>query len=142
VLDDGEPFRAIEIVPDEIGAAKGIAGEITELAVLRIIASVASPRARIDCGDECVSVKPLDRSRLSNSCDRMVRIGWQAWHDTRELRTTALHNSLPVREYGVLRTENGTPLCEATRELRGSAPARSHDLLLHGVCAACVPKDA
>ena len=38
-----KPFREIEVIPEEIGTAQGIATEVSELAILRVVATGALP---------------------------------------------------------------------------------------------------
>ena len=44
-----KPFREIEVIPDKIGAAQGVAAEVSELAMLWVVATGALPSTRINC---------------------------------------------------------------------------------------------
>src|SRR5271165_3072118 len=66
-LGDRKPFREVEITPEESGTAQRVAGEISELAGLRAIASVAGSGCGIDRRDERIWIEPLDGAGLSNS---------------------------------------------------------------------------
>jgi hypothetical protein len=63
-LGHRKPFREIEIIPEKIGAAQGIAAKVSELAMLRVVATGALPRTRINRRCKGVRIEPLDRSRL------------------------------------------------------------------------------
>jgi hypothetical protein len=69
-----KPFREIEVIPDEIGAAQGVAAEVSKLAMLWVVAT----------------------DRLRDTRDGMMLIERDARNDARELRSTALHNAVPV----------------------------------------------
>ena len=43
-----KPLCQIEVAPSEVGTAEGVAAEIAELAVLRVVAAGAGACARID----------------------------------------------------------------------------------------------
>ena len=43
-----KPFREIEVTPEEIGTAQGIAPEVSELTMLWVVAAKALPCARIN----------------------------------------------------------------------------------------------
>ena len=94
MLGQGKPFCQVEVTPEEIWTAQGIAAEVSELASLRAVAAIALPCTRIDRRYESVRIKPLQRSRLRYTRNRMTLIQRNARNDTSELRPTALHNSL------------------------------------------------
>jgi hypothetical protein len=48
MLGQGKPFCQVEVAPEEIGTAQGIAAEVSELAILRAVAAIALPCTRID----------------------------------------------------------------------------------------------
>ena len=56
VFAQREPASEVEIGPDEIGAAQGVAAEVAELAGLRGVAAGASAGGGIDGRDEGVGV--------------------------------------------------------------------------------------
>ncbi len=41
MLGQGKPFCQVEVTPEEIGTAQGIAAEISEPAILRAVAAIA-----------------------------------------------------------------------------------------------------
>jgi len=76
-----KPFGEVEITPEEIRAAQGVTAKVSELAILGIVASVAGTGTRIDSGDECVRIEPLNRSRLSDARNvAMATIGIYSGH--------------------------------------------------------------
>ena len=97
---NGKPFRKIEITPEEIGTAQGIAAEVSELAILRVVAAGALPRARINGRHKGIRIEPLNRARLRYARNGMMLIERDAGNDTGELRSTALHNAVSVRRIG------------------------------------------
>ena len=48
MLGQRKPFREIEVTPEEIGTAQGIAAEVSELAILRAVAADSTAR----CSDQ------------------------------------------------------------------------------------------
>ncbi len=42
-LGHGKPFREIEVIPEEVGTAQGIPTEVSELAILWVVATGALP---------------------------------------------------------------------------------------------------
>src|SRR5271166_1656497 len=95
-LAHGKPFREIEVIPDKIGAAQGIAAEISELAMLWVVVTGALPSTRINGGNERGRIEPLEGARLRHTSDGMVLIERDARNDARELRSAALHNAVSV----------------------------------------------
>ena len=73
-LGHRKPFREIEIIPEEIGTAQGIAAEASELAMLRVVAAGALPCTWINGRYKGVRIQPLDRARLRHTRDGMVCI--------------------------------------------------------------------
>ena len=71
---NGKPFRKIEVTPEEIGAAQSIATEVSELAMLWVVAAIALPGARINSRYKGIRIEPLDRARLRYARDGMMRI--------------------------------------------------------------------
>ena len=69
-----EPFREIEVIPDKIGAAKGIPAEVSELTMLWVVAADAVPRTRINGGNKRGRIEPLESARLRHARDGMVCI--------------------------------------------------------------------
>jgi len=69
-----KPFCKIEVTPEEIGAAQGVAAEITKLAMLWVVAPEALSRAGINRRDEGVRIEPLDRARLGYAGNGMMHI--------------------------------------------------------------------
>src|SRR5208282_2686720 len=96
MLVEGKPFSQVEVTPEEIGAAQGVAAEVSELAILRAVAARTLPCTRIDRRYKCVRIEPLQRARLRYARNRMMVIQGHAGNDTRELRPTALHNAVSV----------------------------------------------
>src|ERR1035437_10289272 len=91
-----KPFREIEVIPDEIGAAQGVAAEVSKLAMLWVVATDALASTRINSGNKRGRIKPLEGARLRDTRDGMMLIERDARNDARELRSTALHNAVPV----------------------------------------------
>ena len=95
-LANRKPFREIEVIPDKIGAAQGVAAEVSELAMLWVVATGALPSAGINGGNKRGRIEPLEGARLGNTSDRMMLIERDARNDARELRSAALHNAVSV----------------------------------------------
>src|ERR1017187_3374725 len=93
-LGQRKPFRKIEITPEEIGTTQSIATEVSKLAMLRIVATRALSCTRIDGRHKCVRIEPLDGARLRDASDGMTFVERDAGNDTRELRSTSLHNAV------------------------------------------------
>src|ERR1700686_2918023 len=91
-----KPFREIEVIPDEIGAAQGVAAEVSKLAIQWVVATDALASTRINSGNKRGRIKPLQGARLRDTRDGMMLIEWDARNDARELRSTALHNAVSV----------------------------------------------
>ena len=66
MLGQGKPFCQVEVTPQEIGTAQGIAAEVSELAVLRAVAAIALPCTRIDRRNKCVRIEPLQAFPLAS----------------------------------------------------------------------------
>src|SRR5208282_1479221 len=96
MLAQGKPFCQVEVAPQEIRATQGITAEVSELAILRAVAAIALPNARIDRRHKCVRIKPLNRSRLSYARNRMMVIQPNAANDTGKLRSAPLHDAVSV----------------------------------------------
>ena len=73
-LGHRKPFREVEVIPEEIGAAQGIAAEVSELTMLRVVAAGALPCTRINSRHKGVRIQPLDRARLRYALNGMVLI--------------------------------------------------------------------
>lgn len=71
-LVERERFGQIEIAPRTIRASRGIAAEVTKLAVLRAVAAHTSARARIDSGNEGIRIEPLYRAWLCHAGTRVT----------------------------------------------------------------------
>ena len=69
-----KPFREVEIIPEEIGTAQSIATEVSELAMLWVVAAGALPCTRINGRYKGVRIQPLDRARLRYARNGMVLI--------------------------------------------------------------------
>ena len=95
-LGHRKPFREIEVIPDKIGAAQGVAAEVSELAMLWVVATDALASTRINGGNERGRIEPLEGARLRYTSDGMMPIKRDAGNDTGELRSTALHNAVSV----------------------------------------------
>ncbi len=119
----GEPFRQIEIAPEEIRSAQSVAAQISKLAVLRRVSAVAGSRAGINGGDESVGIEPLNRAGLRHAGNRIVFVSGNAGNDTGELRTTALHDAISIGRVG--RAENGEWNSAVPEERSGQSASRS-----------------
>src|ERR1700722_246065 len=95
-----KPFREIEVIPDKIGAAKGVAAEVSELAMLWVVATGALPSTGIDGGNKRGRIEPLEGARLRYTSDGMMLIKRDARNNARELRSAALHNAVSVGRIG------------------------------------------
>ena len=69
-----KPFREIEVIPDEIGAAQGVAAEVSELAMLWVVATDALASARINGRNKRGRIEPLEGARLRYTGDGMMLI--------------------------------------------------------------------
>src|ERR1035438_445874 len=100
-LGQRKPFGDVKIAPEKVGAAQCIATEVSELAVLRRVATVASSGSRVNRGDERIGIEPLNRAGLSNARNvAMAAIGIGSRHKARKLRSAALHDAIPIRRVG------------------------------------------
>ena len=97
MLGHRKPFCEIEVIPDEIRPAQRIAAEVSELAMLRVVAAEALSGTGINGRDEGIRIEPLDRAGLSYARDWMMSVERNAGNDTRELWATALHDAVSVR---------------------------------------------
>src|SRR5580698_5059288 len=95
-----KPFREIEVIPDKIGAAKSVAAEVSELAMLWLVATCAPSSARINRGNKRGRIEPLEGARLCYTSDGMMLIERDAGNDARELRSAALHNAVSIGGIG------------------------------------------
>ena len=91
-----KPFREIEVIPDKIGAAEGVASEVSELAMLWVVAIDALASTRINGGNKRGRIEPLESARLRYTSDGMMLIERDARNDARELRPATLHNAVSV----------------------------------------------
>lgn len=73
-LGHRKPFREVDVIPEEIGTAQGIAAEVSELAMLWVVAARALSCTRINSRYKGVRIQPLDRARLRYTRDGMVLI--------------------------------------------------------------------
>ena len=97
-LSHRKPLGEIEVIPEEIGTAQGIAAEVSELAMLRVVAAISTAR----CSGSTADTKASGLSHwIVPGCVTpgigMMRIERDAGNNTRELRSTALHNAVSVR---------------------------------------------
>src|SRR5271165_4109452 len=92
-----EPLGQIEVAPDEVRAPQRIASKVSELAVLRRIASQAGPGTRIHRGDKSIRVEPLDCSRLGHARYGVMFIDRHTGYKACVLGTTPLHDAVAVR---------------------------------------------
>src|SRR5271168_1144735 len=92
-----KPFREIEVAPEKIGPAQGVAAESSKLASLRRVATSASSRARINARRERIGIEPLNRPGLSDAWNRIVLIKRHSRHHASKLRSRALHDSVSIR---------------------------------------------
>jgi hypothetical protein len=104
-LRHSKPFCEIEVIPDEIGTAQGIAAEVSKLAMLWVIATGALPSTRINRGNKRRRIEPLDSAQLRYPSDGMMLIERNARNDGCELRSAALHNAVSIG--GIGGAENG-----------------------------------
>src|ERR1700738_3806359 len=88
-LPHRKPFREIEVIPDKIGAAQGVAAEVSELAMLWIVATGALPSTRVNGGNKRGRIEPLEGPRLRYTSDGMTLVERNAGNDACELRSTA-----------------------------------------------------
>src|ERR1022692_1911344 len=95
-----KPFREIEVIPDKIGAAEGVTAEVSELAMLWVVATGALPGTRINGGNKGSRIEPLERARLRYTSDGMMLIERDAPNNACELRSAALHNAVSVGRIG------------------------------------------
>src|ERR1700685_3322336 len=97
MLGQGEPFCQVEVTPQKIRTAQGVAAEVSELAILRAVTAVALPAARVNGRDESLRIEPLQRSWLCNPRNPMMLIQRNARNNTSKLRPAALDNAVSVR---------------------------------------------
>jgi hypothetical protein len=69
-----KPFCEIEIIPDKIGTAQGVAAEASELAMLWVVATDALASTRINGGNKRGRIEPLEGARLRYTSDGMMLI--------------------------------------------------------------------
>src|ERR1035441_9854579 len=99
-LGQREPPGEIQIAPDEIEAAQGVAAEIAESAVSRTVSGGTGTGARVDGRSERIGVEPLDGARLSHPGDGAVLVQRHSGNHAGVLRAAALHDTLPVGRIG------------------------------------------
>src|SRR5580692_9565909 len=103
-----KPLREVEVAPEELRAAQGVAAQISKLAGLRAASPIAGPcrhdlpvgellLARIDGRDKCIGIEPLNGSRLSNEGNRIVVVERHARNNARKLRPASIHNAFAIR---------------------------------------------
>src|ERR1700733_3362959 len=100
MLGQGEPFCQVEVTPEKIRTAQGVAAQVSELAILRAVTAVALPAARVNGRDEGLRIEPLQRSWLCNSRDRMMLIQRNARNNASKLGPAALHDAVSLRRIG------------------------------------------
>src|SRR5580692_9008710 len=130
-LGHRNPFREIEVIPDKIGAAQGVAAEVSELAMLWIVATGALPSTRINRGNKRGGIKPLQGTRLRYTIDGMMLIERDARNDAGELRSATLHNPVSVGRIGC--AHNGERHTAVPEHGSGNLPAVEH------VCQLVIP---
>jgi hypothetical protein len=81
-----------------------IAAEVSELAILRVVAAITLPGAGIDGRDESVGIEPLKCSWLGHARNRMMVVQRNPRYNTGEFRAAALHNAVTTR--GIGRAQN------------------------------------
>src|SRR5579862_2970168 len=118
------PFREIEVIPDKIGAAEGVATEVSELAMRWIVPTCALPSTRINSGNKCSRIEPLESTRLCHTSDGMTLIERDVGNDACELRSTALHNAITVGRIGC--AQNGERHSTVPEHGSGNLPAVEH----------------
>src|SRR5208282_4343888 len=104
MLGQGEPFCQVEVTPEKIRTAQRVAAEVSELAILRVVATITLPGAGIDGRDESVGIEPLKCSWLCDARNRMVVIERSTGNDIGEFRPAALHNAVTTRRIGRAQT--------------------------------------
>src|SRR5580700_8073113 len=96
-LGHWKPLRKIKIAPEELRTTQRIAAEVSKLAIVGGVASVAAACARIDGRDKCIRVEPLHRSGKSDAWNWIVIIERDTGNNTRKLRAASVHNAVAVR---------------------------------------------
>ena len=96
VFPQREPPGYVKIAPREVWAAECIAAEIAKLAVLRSITAHTRTRAWIYSRDKGVGIEPLNRSRLRDARNSLMRVQRHAGNDTGVLGATALHDAISI----------------------------------------------
>src|ERR1700686_2684384 len=119
-----KPFCEIEVIPDKIGAVQGVAAEVSELAMLWVVATGALPSTRINCRNKRGRIEPLEGARLRYTSDGMTLIERDAGNDACELRSAALHNSVFVGRIGC--AQNGEWHPTVPKHGPGNLPAVEH----------------
>jgi len=100
VLADREIFCDVKVAPGEVGAAEGVASEVSELAGLRVVSASALASGGVDGGDKCVGIEPLESAGLRDSGDGVVCVARYAGKDAGELRSGTLHDAVSVSRIG------------------------------------------
>ena len=100
VLAEREELRQVEIAPHKVGAAEGVASQGAKLAGSRGVAAIARAGARIDRGHKRIGIEPLYGARLGDSRNSTVAIQRDARHNTGELGSASVHDSVSVGRIG------------------------------------------
>src|ERR1700680_1202617 len=119
-----KPFREIEVIPDEIGTAKGVAPEVSELAMLWVVATGALPSTRINGRSKGSRIEPLESAGLRYASNGMMLIERDAPNHACELRSAALHNAVSVGRIGC--AQNGERHPTVPEHGPGNLPAVEH----------------
>jgi hypothetical protein len=107
-LRNGKPLGEVEIAPEELRAAQGVAAQISKLACLWAVSSIAGScgqdlpvgellLARIHSRDKGIGIEPLNRARRCDSGNGMVIIERHSGNHAGELRAAAVHDAIAIR---------------------------------------------
>ena len=113
VLRQGEILGKVEVIPDEIRPAQGVAAEVSELAGRRAISANASAGAGVNGGGKGIGIEPLNGAGLRHPGNG-VGARYKGTPGTTLANCGPLPCTMPFpfAEYGVLKTEKGIPLCQ------------------------------
>ena len=104
-LGHRKPFREIEVTPDEIGTAQGVAAEISELAILRVVATGARPVLGSTAETNASGLSHWIVPGCVTPAIGLMLVERDAGNDAGELRSAALHDAVSVGRIG--RAQNG-----------------------------------
>lgn len=99
VFRQREKLGQVEIAPGEIRPTEGIAAQVSELAILRGVASETSAGGRVNRGYEGIRIQPLQGTGLGHAADGFVLIRRYTRHHTGKLGQVSaftVHDSVSV----------------------------------------------